>query len=290
MRKNTVKKGAQPLADNTPPPAEPEHLSLPLGRLRPGGGQPRRDFDEAAIEELAASIGEKGLIQPLIVRRAGDGYEIVAGERRWRAAQKAGLREVPVIVREMADGESVEIALIENIQREDLNPVEEALAYERLITEFGLTHDEVSRRVGKSRPEVTNHLRLLKLSAATLDELSAGRISAGHARAVLGLNPGEDEDAVVETVISSGLSVRQTEALVRKINSGGSPSARRSSPSSPDIYLKQAERAIREALGAKVSVEGGREKGRIVISYSSAEELERISSEMGGGSPVRAKK
>lgn len=285
MRKNTLGKGLDALIDNEPLSAEPERFSLPLGRLRPGGGQPRKAFDEAALDGLAASIREKGLIQPLIVRKAGDGYEIIAGERRWRAAQKAGLREVPVIIREMADGEAMEIALIENIQREDLNPVEEALAYERLISDFGLTHEEIARRVGKSRSAITNHLRLLKLSAETLEELSAGRLSMGHARAALGLNSGEDEEAVVSRVISAGMSVRQTEALVRRINSGSAP-ARRAAPPAPDIHLKQAERSIREALGTKVIVEGGREKGRIVISYSSSEELERISSEIGGVSPV----
>lgn len=289
MRKNTLGKGLDALIDNEPLSAAPERFSLPLGRLRPGGGQPRKTFDEAALDGLADSIREKGLIQPLIVRKAGDGYEIIAGERRWRAAQKAGLREIPVIVREMADGEAMEIALIENIQREDLNPVEEALAYERLISDFGLTHEEIAGRVGKSRSAITNHLRLLKLSAATLDELSAGRLSMGHARAALGLNSGEDEEAVVSRVVSGGMSVRQTEALVRKMNSG-ELSAGRAAPPSPDIHLKQAERSIREALGTKVRVEGGREKGRIVISYSSSEELERISSEIGGVSPVPVRK
>ncbi len=285
MRKNTLGRGLESLIPEGGADAGSQkgRLSLPLERLKPGAGQPRKSFDDTALGELADSIKEKGLIQPLIVRKHGAKYEIIAGERRWRAAQKAGLREVPVIVREMADGESVEIALIENIQREDLNPFEEAGAYERLLDEFDLTHDEVAKRVGKSRAAITNQLRLLKLSPPAREALLSGRISMGHARAVLGLKSGADEQAAVSKTVSGGLSVRQTETLVRKINSGGRKGG---GAKQADIYLKQAERAIRERLGARVKIEGGREKGRIVIAYSSADELERISFEMANESPL----
>ncbi|MGI9558337.1 MAG: ParB/RepB/Spo0J family partition protein [Thermodesulfobacteriota bacterium] len=285
MRKNTLGRGLESLIPEGGADAGSQkgRLSLPLGRLKPGAGQPRKIFDDTALGELADSIKEKGLIQPLIVRKHGAKYEIIAGERRWRAAQKAGLREVPVIVREMADGESVEVALIENIQREDLNPFEEAGAYERLLDEFDLTHDEVAKRVGKSRAAITNQLRLLKLSPPAREALLSGRISMGHARAVLGLKSGADEQAAVSKIVSGGLSVRQTETLVRKINSGGRKGG---GAKQADIYLKQAERAIRERLGARVKIEGGREKGRIVIVYSSADELERISFEMANESPL----
>lgn len=289
MRKNTLGKGLDALIETVPEAVEAAsgHLSLPLGRLRPGSGQPRKEFEDAALEDLAASIKEKGLIQPLIVRKAGDQYEIVAGERRWRAAQKAGLREVPVIVREIADGESLEIALIENIQREDLNPVEEAAAYRRLIEEFKLTHDEVSTRVGKSRAAVTNHLRLLNLSPQALEALSSGHISMGHARAIAGLKSPSHEQDVVNRVVSSGMSVRQAEGLVRRMNSGGSSGG--NTTKEADIYLKRTERSIMEALGAKVRIEGDRKRGRVIISYSSGDELERISSDIGGGSPIPEK-
>ncbi len=290
MRKNTLGKGLEALIGSEADPAPGGGLvTLPTGRLKPGAGQPRKDFNDKTLDELADSISEKGVIQPLIVRKQGDKYEIIAGERRWRAAQKAGLHEVPVIVRDFADDEALETALIENIQREDLNPLEEALAYQRLISEFDLKHEEVSKRVGKSRAAVTNSLRLLKLSVRAREALSSGLLSMGHARAILGLKSGEDEDAVADRIAAAGLSVRQTEALVRRINASGAVGAKTSRGSETDIYLKRLERSMRESLGTKVNIEGGRKKGRIVIHYSSADELEGLLFEMTNRSPVPVK-
>ncbi len=280
MKKNALGKGLESLiGDEIDVPRG--HLSLPVGRLIPGAGQPRKNFNEKSIEELADSIREKGLIQPLIVRKHGEKYEIIAGERRWRAAQRAGLREVPVIVREMADGDAFEIALIENIQRKDLNPVEEALAYEKLISEFDLTHEEVSKRVGKSRVAITNQLRLLRLPDAARVALINGDLSTGHARAILGLKPGADGARVALKVVRGDMSVRQTESLVKRINSSQSSDQKVSQ--TDDISIKRAEWTMRDRLGTKVMIEGGLKKGRIVIKYSSAEELERLSFEIGSG-------
>ncbi|WP_462137967.1 ParB/RepB/Spo0J family partition protein [Candidatus Mycalebacterium sp.] len=288
MRKNTLGKGLEALIGDESEVSEGAYMTVPTTRLKPGAGQPRTGFNSGALDELAVSIKEKGVIQPLIVRKSGDKYEIIAGERRWRAAQKAGVHEVPVIVRDLADSESLEIALIENIQREDLNPLEEALAYERLISEYGLTHENMSKRVGKSRAAVTNSLRILKLSDASREALVSGGISTGHARAVLGLKSAADEGVVVARIISGGLSVRQTEALVKKFNALGSSggSFKQSAASETDIYLKRAERSMREALSAKVSIKGGRKKGNIIIQYSSPDDLERLSFEIAGGSSV----
>ena len=280
MKKNTPGKGMEALiGDETG--ISRGYISLPVGRLTPGAGQPRKHFNGKSIEELADSIREKGLIQPLIVRKRGEKYEIVAGERRWRAAQRAGIAEVPVIVREMADGAAVEIALIENIQREDLNPIEEALAYQKLISEFEMTHGEVSKRVGKSRTAITNQLRLLKLPGFARAALLGGDLSTGHARAILGLKSGADGAQVVRKVVDGGISVRQTENLVKKINSSQSPYTK---ATEVDISIKRAERTMRDRLGTKVMIEGGLKKGRIIIKYSSAQELERLSFEIGNGS------
>lgn len=288
MRKNTLGKGLEALIGNEGEVSEGAYMTLPTVRLKPGAWQPRTEFSSKTIDELADSIREKGVIQPLIVRKSGDKYEIIAGERRWRAAQKAGIHEVPVIVREAAGGELLEMALIENIQREDLNPVEEALAYERLISEFGLTHENMSKRVGRSRAAITNSLRLLNLSDAAREALVSGKISTGHARAILGLKSRDNEGGVVSQS-AGGLSVRQTEALVKKLNSAGSPAGKPPAASQPDIYLKRAERSMREALSAKVSIKGGRDRGSIMIEYSSAEDLERLSFEIAGGSPLPAR-
>jgi len=283
LRKNALGRGLEALMGPEPSLSQ-GYVTLPTVRLKPGGQQPRKSFGGKSLESLANSIREKGLIQPLIVRKCGEKYEIIAGERRWRAAQKAGLHEVPVIVREMADDESLETALIENIQREDLNPVEEARAYEKLTDDFRLTHEDISKRVGKSRTAVTNQIRVLKLSDAALNSLSSGEISTGHARALLGLKPEADEGEALRKIISSAMSVRQTESFVKKINSSQNVSA--ASVPETDIYLKQAERSIRDTLGTKVKIEGSRKKGRIIIKYSSAEELDRLSFEIASRPPV----
>lgn len=282
MRKNALGRGLEALMGPETSISQ-GYVVLPTVRLTPGGQQPRKNFSDKSLDGLANSIREKGLIQPLIVRKRGEKYEIIAGERRWRAAQKAGLHEVPVIVREMADNESLETALIENIQREDLNPVEEARAYEKLADDFRLTHEDISKRVGKSRTAVTNQIRILKLSDAALNALSSGEISTGHARALLGLKPEADEGEALRKIVSSAMSVRQTESFVKKINSSQNAAA---NVPETDIYLKQAEHSIRDTLGTKVKIEGSRKRGRIIIKYSSAEELDRLSFEIVNRPPV----
>jgi len=246
-----------------PAPEGGERLvRIPLALIEVGSVQPRSRFDEAALEELAASIREKGLLQPVVVRPKGDGYELVAGERRFRAAQRAGLTELPAIVRELDDRAALELALVENLQREDLSPVEEARGYARL-SEMGLSHEEIARRVGKSRSAVTNALRLLQLPEEALGALEEGRITAGHARALLML-PEERRLWGLREILEKGLSVRQAERLKDRMG----PTRR------PEAHPELA-RALEERLGIRVRITG-RRRGRVELFYSSEEELRGI--------------
>lgn len=229
--------------------------------------QPRRRFDEASMAELAASIGSKGVLQPLLVRPAGEGYEIVAGERRYRAAQQAGLDRVPVVVRELSDQETLEIAIVENLQREDLNPIDEARAYRQLL-DFGLTQEAVAQAVGKSRSAVANSLRLLHLPELALDAVERGVISAGHARAVLAQEP-EDRAWALEQVLSRGLSVRQAEALRRPTAASRGRAAERD-----QRYAGLADDLTR-FVGSRVRVRGGT-KGTIELHFHDRDELQRL--------------
>ncbi len=233
--------------------------------------QPRQTFDEAKIDELAASLKEHGVIQPLIVRRIGDGYRLVAGERRLRAAVQAGLQEVPVVLREMDDREAMEVSLVENLQREDLGPIEQAVAFRRLVDEFGLTQEEVAKRVGKSRPDVANTLRLLNLEPEVRDFVSDGRISGGHGRALLGLGR-EAQIKMARTIVTRGLSVRKTEEAVA---SEGRRAAIRKQRS-VGTRRKDAEEILTAALGSPVQVKCLGAKGTIEISFYGEEDLERL--------------
>lgn len=246
-------------------------LTAPLDEIRPSPNQPRRTFSSQGLDDLARSIREHGILVPLLVRRLPQGYQLIAGERRWRAARKAGLKEVPVIVREAGEREALEVALIENLQREDLNPVELARGYQRLIDEFDMTQEEVAARVGKDRSTVANALRLLKLPAEVLEEVSSGSLSEGHARALLAL-PSQRIREAAQTVITRGLSVREVESLAR---AGG---ARRAPPRGgpADPALKAAIDALRRALAAKVDLLDRNGRGRIEIRYASHDELDRI--------------
>ncbi len=244
-------------------------LRIPLALIEVGTLQPRGRFDEAALEELAASIREKGLLQPIVVRPKGDGYELVAGERRFRAAQRAGLSEIPAIVRELDDQAALEAALIENLQREDLSPVEEARGYARLA-EMGLSHQEIAERVGKSRAAVTNALRLLQLPEEVLRALDEGQISAGHARALLML-PEEKRLWGLREILRRGLSVRQAEALKDRLSRA--PRPREAHP--------ELARALEERLGIRVRITGKR-RGRVELFFASEEELEGILELLGG--------
>ncbi len=246
--------------------------TLPIEKMQPGEYQPRTKMDPESLQELAASISSQGIIQPILVRPiAGDKYEIIAGERRWRAAQIAQLEDVPVLVRDIPDEATLAVALIENIQRENLNPVEEAIGLRRLMDEFGLTHEEMAKSVGRSRAAVTNLLRLLSLSHGAKQLLEFGRIEMGHARAILGL-PTEQQDFVAAEVYSKKLSVRQTEALVR---SYANPKKKKPKLSkSSDI--KNLEESLAEKLGTKVMVDDKGGKGKLVIEYKNLDILDGI--------------
>jgi ParB family transcriptional regulator, chromosome partitioning protein len=253
--------------------------SLPLARLRPNPEQPRRSFSQDSLAELASSLKTHGLIQPILVEEAADGsYLIVAGERRYRAAGMAGLAEVPVIIRSFTPEKRLEIALIENVQREDLNPVEEAEAYRALMSMGGRSQEEVADVVGKSRSAVANSIRLLKLPESVLSALREGSLSAGHAKALLSVvDPGR-RDILFARVVAEGISVREAEAAANELNSPrmaapkGAPKAEK--PKEPEI--RQVEERLIEALGTKVSVKGDGKKGTIAIEYYSLEDLERI--------------
>lgn len=257
-----------------PPPAESDAgarlLDLPVESLVPNPHQPRRSFEPEALHELANSIRASGILQPIVVRRHGDRYEILVGERRWRAARQAGLAHVPALVREATDAEALELALVENLLREDLNPLEEADAYHRLMGEFGWTQDELAGRIGKDRSSIANALRLRRLPEAIQEDLRAGRLTMGHARALLGLPTAAAQLRLRERILAQDWSVRATEAGVRQTRRGRSQARRRS----PEI--EALEEQLREALGTRVQVVGSLARGRIELHYGSAAELERI--------------
>ena len=247
---------------------------LPVATIRPGRYQPRTNMDETALTELADSIRTHGVVQPIVVREtpAGD-YELIAGERRWRAAQMAGLDVIPSVVRRVADEIALAVGLIENIQRENLNPVEEANGLRRLLDEFGLTHQQVADSIGRSRAAVSNLLRLLNLDPAVRVHLENGRLEAGHARALLSL-PREQQQTAADTVIQQRFSVRQTEQLVRRYLSGKRKEKRKTAPKDAD--LRQLEEELSQQLAAPVSLEQRGQGGRVIIEYNSLDELEGI--------------
>lgn len=267
----------------TAPPAQKDGVhSLPVVMLRPNPYQPREVFQDEALDELTASIQEKGILQPLIVRKTGSEYEIVAGERRWRAAQRAGLTEVPVWVREYSDQDMLELALIENLQREDLNPIEEAHAYRRLIDEFSLTQDQVADRVGKSRVAVTNALRLLKLPASVLAWVEEGRISAGHARALLTLTEEPLQLALAREIMGKGLSVREAEKRVRRLVRDRDKPARPAAGPDTSAQTHQMEEKLSLHLGLKVHIQPqSNTSGRVEVYYANLEEFQALLDHLG---------
>lgn len=261
-------------ADKDTNDAEPQMLKI--SQVEPNREQPRKQFDKEALEDLAGSIKQYGIIQPIIVCKKNDYYEIIAGERRWRAAKMAGLKEVPVVIREYSEKEIAEISLIENIQRENLNPVEEAIAYKKLIEDYKLTQEELSQRISKSRTLIANTMRLLKLEKSVQKLLADGKLSAGHARALLGLEDSEQQRAAAKQIIDEALSVRQTEDLVKKLNEPDKE--RRSSKKIKNsVFYKDLEKNMTENLGTKVKIlQKEQGKGKIEISYFSEDELDRI--------------
>jgi len=260
--------------------ADGELAELPVRHLRPGKYQPRTRMDQASLEELADSIRARGILQPIVVRPVTDGeYEILAGERRWRAAKLAGLERVPALIREVPDDAALGIGLIENIQREDLSPIEEAAGLRRLIDEFSLTHEEVAKAVGRSRSAVTNLLRLLELAKSVQDMLLEGRIDMGHARALLGVSKSKQVE-LAEQVAAKGLSVRETERLVQHASQPPKAAAKVAAPRT-DADTRRLEEELSEALATRVSVKaraGGR--GNLVIDYTSLDQLDGLVSRL----------
>jgi len=271
LKKVTLGRGLDALI-----PTEKErygYLLANIGEIRPNAFQPRKDFDETSIEELAQSIKENGIIQPLVVRKSEGNYEIIAGERRWRAAQRVGLTKVPVIIKDVSDRQALELALVENLQREDLNPIEEAAAYEQLIEDFGLTHEEISTRIGKERSTITNQLRLLKLPDEIKEAIIAGEITAGHARAILGLSSLAKAREILEAIRNEKLSVRKTEKLVQKLSGQKEKTAKLGSG---DVHMNHIADELKKTLGTHVKIVDKKGKGKIVIEYYSKMELERL--------------
>ncbi len=260
----------------TAPGGSPREIDL--DRLRPNPDQPRQTVDDARLEELAQSIRAHGVIQPIVVtqRDGVAGFEIIAGERRWRAAQRAGLMRVPVVVREMDPSKRLEVALIENIQREDLNPLEEAAAYKRLADEFGMTQQQIAEAVGKERATVANYQRLLRLPAEVQTDIAAGRLTMGHARALAGLGDVEQQLAAARRIREGELSVRDAEALVKR-TAARAPTPDRPAETPPaDVHVRVAEERLRISLGTRVKIVQRGKRGRIEISFASEDELQRL--------------
>ena len=250
-----------------------QFFQCPVEVIEPNPYQPRQMFSPHELEEMVRSVKEKGIITPLLVTKTEAGYQLIAGERRWRAAQKAGLRRVPVVVREVTPSESLELALIENIHRKDLNPIEEAIAYAKLLEETRITQDALAKRLGKDRSSITNFLRLLKLPVQIQQDVIDGRLSMGHARLLAGLKNSEDQWTLRNTIIKRGLSVRQSEALAKR---GKGSTDTREKGSVKDPYLQSLEDNLKRSLGTKVEIKKRGKKGSLVVHFYSDDELDRL--------------
>ncbi len=277
-KRQALGRGLSALIPDTPPPTSdataPTALDVDLDLLEPNAEQPRRDMDEARLEELAQSLKSSGLIQPIVVRpRSAGRYEIIAGERRWRAAQRAGLLKVPVVVRNVPADQRLELALVENIQRENLNPIDEAKAYARMAEQLRLTQEEIATKVGKDRATVANYQRLLSLPTEVQAEVAARVLTMGHARALVGLPDPALQRRVARDVRARDLSVRETESLVKKLRA---PSESRPRERTSDVHTRAAEQELRRALGTQVRVVRARRGGRIEVQFTSEEELQRL--------------
>ncbi len=273
------KVGTAPLAENKKSEEKPAEVKVKISKVEPNREQPRKNFDEDALLELAESIKQFGVLQPLLVQDRKDYYEIIAGERRWRAAKIAGLKEVPVIIKKLTEQEMVEISLIENIQRENLNPIEEALAYKRLLNEFNLKQDEVAERVSKSRTAVTNSMRLLKLNEKVQQMVIDDMLTTGHARALLGIEDQEKQYVVAQQIFDEKLSVRETEKLVKKIQKEKDLQEKKKEELDEQVALAyhDVEEKMKLILGTKVNIRAKDDKkGKIEIEYYSMDEFNRI--------------
>lgn len=252
-----------------------EVQEISVREIRPNPYQPRKIFTEEGIDELKQSILQHGILQPIIVKKSIKGYEIVVGERRFRAAKEAGLKKVPVIVKNLNDEEMMELAVLENLQREDLTPIEEAIAYQTLLDHLKLTQEELAKRLGKSRPHITNHIRLLTLPKAIQDLISQGKISMGHGRALLGLKNKNNLNAIVEKVTREELNVRQLEMLIQQLNDNV-PRETKKKPVQKNVFIREQESILRERFGTTVTITQKKKKGKIEIEFFSEEDLNRI--------------
>ena len=254
----------------------PRAIEISVDRLSPNPFQPRRSFTEEGLEQLAESIRHHGILQPIVVRPSGDGYQLIAGERRWRAAQIAGLQRIPAVVRELDDPGMVQVALIENLQREDLNPIEEASAYRRLMDEFNMTQEQLSSTIGRSRPAIANAVRLLNLPTEIQRAVEERKLSEGHARCLLAISDQEDQLKVAAQIIANGLNVRQAEELVRGTTRDVSRETIRKRTSEDDPDAVRLTQRLGERLGTRVKLSGSVRKGKLEIEYYSTEDLDRI--------------
>jgi ParB family chromosome partitioning protein len=258
-------------------------IELPIAAISHNPFQPRQSVDQARLEELALSIRDHGVLQPILVTQSAEGYRLIAGERRLRAAQMAGLERIPALVRAAEESAQLAWALIENLQRADLNALEEARAYRQLVNDFGLSHDEVGTRVGRSRSTIANSLRLLDLDPRVQAALSAGTVSEGHARAIASLDDPDKQAEALAAVTSKGLSVRQTEELVRRLRTADTPRSSRSAKTARDPDVERLELGLREALATKVTLSTARKGGKITIEYYDEDDLERLYERLTGG-------
>ena len=280
MNRKALGKGINALIPNfgteTPTAAATTGMvELLVDEISPGGTQPRKDFNDLKLKELENSIRENGVIQPIVVQKRNGGYEIICGERRWRASRKAGLKKIPAIIKEATNTQSLQMALIENIHRQDLNPIEEAEAYKRLSNEFGLTQEDIAQRVGKNRATVANYLRLLKLSKGFQEDLITERLTMGHARAMLSLETEREMEEARRAVIKQNMNVRQLEFFIRskKNPAGVKPKEKEVSK---DIFIKDLEKEFQRRLGTKVEITPAKKGGKLVVFYYSNDDLSRI--------------
>ncbi len=253
----------------------PNSMELLIDEISPNRFQPRKYFDDEKLKELVTSISENGVIQPVVVQKLGSGYELLVGERRWRASKQLGLKKIPAIIREVSDAQALEIAIIENIHRQDLNPIEEAAAYSRLAEEFALTQEMIAKKVGKSRTVVANTLRLLKLSRNVKENLISGKISMGHARALLGLDNPEQIEVLRQEILKQDLTVRQVESRVTNLKKLSSTKPV-SLGSKKNIFIKDLEKQLQSRLGTKVDITPTKKGGKLIVTYYSDDDLDRI--------------
>lgn len=275
MAKGLGKKGINAFFTTIEAGKEETVQEISLKELRPNPYQPRKTFQQEAIDELKVSILEHGILQPLVVRKSIKGYEIVVGERRFRAAKEAKLASVPAVVRELTEQQMMELAVLENLQREDLNPIEEGQAYQTLMEKLKFTQEEVAKRLGKSRPHVANHIRLLSLPAKIQELISDGKISMGHGRALLGLRQKAKLPALVDKIIQESLNVRQLEKIIQNLNENV-PRETKKPEKKKDVFIQEREHSLRERFGTTVNIKKTKNKGKIEIEFFSQEDLERI--------------